>query len=377
MFFSERVYAPIALGGSDFVVIVGGVAYPVSDINNLSGTLSGADMKITLTHPPVSEGIPVLLRYTGRVGSITDQAGNELVSNVGEEHTISNIPFVTLSLDPQDDTGVYDTDGVTQFNHDNAVVISASLTSGVFSESDRVEIYRDNAGVKTLLKNIVISSGRGFRSVNAHGRSNFTISLEKNSFVEGDNTLFAVHVPLGDISSGNSGPEYVITYDVTEPVIEVTDPDISPARSKVVRANDNEDAETSWVSKVIDGAETCSEKIMQSDTALYTEGEDLESFVSEDDNGSKACFAVTDLAGNTSYSASVVIEGIDTESPVVSSASVTNVTRTRTKVVFDEPIYASSPLSVLLTSRFWRIMCRIRLPPLRTCRLLLRLQETH
>ena len=341
VFFSEKVHASSTPSAGDFILIVGGVAHPASAISNLSDTLSGADMKITLTHSPVSEGVPVILRYIARNGVIVDRAGNRLESTVGQEQTVSNIPFVTIALDASDDTGPHNADGITSFNRDSSVVFSVSLTSGVFSEGDRVEIYRADAGVETLLKNVTVSSSGGFRSVNAHGQSMFTISLEKSAFAEGSVTLFAVHVPFGGVGSSNRGPVYSIAYDTTAPVIRIENPDTLPSRSKIVRADDNENAETFWTYKVIDSVSVCSASVM-SGAVLYVEEDDLPPFADEMYNGKQVCFSVSDLAGNVSYLSSDILTGIDVTPPVVSSAVIVNLDRTRSRVLFSEPVYATS-----------------------------------
>ena len=59
---------------------------------------------------------------------------------------------------------------------------------------------------------------------------------------------------------------------------------------------------------------------MDSGTTEYDEGKNI-NFKSEDDNGTKVCFAATDVSGNTSYKYSSIMRGIDTTPP---SITVTN-----------------------------------------------------
>ena len=62
----------------------------------------------------------------------------------------------------------------------------------------------------------------------------------------------------------------------------------------------------------------------------------------ENINGKSVCFSSTDIAGNTNYATTATIEGIDVTKPNVSSATLDNFERTRTVVVFSEPVYATS-----------------------------------
>ena len=332
--FSEKVYAPVAPAAGDFLVVAGGDIYPVTDISNLAAVLSGAGTEITLTHTPISEGASVTLRYIKRTESIIDRAGNELVNVTGK--SVSNTPFTFITLNREDDTGTDSTDDITKFGSDNLVSFTVSLTSGLFTEGDRVQVYR--SGSSTALKSVVIGSGGSSRFVNAHGQNSFNFSLSKSVFAEGSNTLYAVHTPFRGPSS-HRGAEFTLVYDKTGPSVAITGPSADPSREKTISAVDGEDEDTTWVSKVLDNASACSASAMASGVVLYDEG-DILTFT--DEHADKViCFAATDIAGNTSYRSSGSITNIDSVSPTVSSAVVLNLDRTRTRVLFSEPIHAS------------------------------------
>ena len=341
VFFSEKVYASDVPAASDFTVVIGNTVYPVSTISGLSSTVSDAGTQMTVTHPPVSEGVSVVLHYNRASGAITDQAGNMLGNLIRQGIAISNVPFAVVSLASHEDTGSDNSDSVTKFDDGGDVDFVVTLSSGTFSNGDRVEVFRKNGSVGSILRGVTVGSGSSSHYVRAQGQNNFVMSFAKNLFDEGAIMLYAVHTPVGGTAS-NRGAEYSMVYDSTAPTVTVENPNTNTARTKVVSASDDESDETSWMYKVVDGDESCSEDMMRSGTASYTEGEDLPVFDSEDDNGMKVCFMVTDLAGNTAYITSDVIEGIDSVAPTIASAVVLDLNRTRTEVTFSEPVYASS-----------------------------------
>ncbi len=111
-------------------------------------------------------------------------------------------------------------------------------------------------------------------------------------------------------ATGSLGLNKNIVIDTTAPAITVTNPNTSPAQSKTVSASTNEGT-LSYVK--VAGATTCD----GSQTYAVYSGAIV--LTSESDNTKKICFKAIDTAGNTAYTASNAIAGIDTTAPTASS----------------------------------------------------------
>ncbi|MCL5003734.1 MAG: chitobiase/beta-hexosaminidase C-terminal domain-containing protein [Patescibacteria group bacterium] len=103
--------------------------------------------------------------------------------------------------------------------------------------------------------------------------------------------------------SGWSSP-FSFTVDTTVPVITINNPNTNPAQSKTVTASTNEGTLTQSVTlgSACDASLTFS---AYADTV----------FTGEADNGKKVCYRAVDATGNTAYSLSAAIAGIDTTAP--------------------------------------------------------------
>ena len=89
----------------------------------------------------------------------------------------------------------------------------------------------------------------------------------------------------------------------------------------------------------------CEEDTM-TDATTYDEGSKTALvFNEESDNDTKVCFSSTDKAGNVAYETSNRLSNIDVTAPAMSSASITNITRDTTKVIFTEPVYATTAIN--------------------------------
>ena len=102
--------------------------------------------------------------------------------------------------------------------------------------------------------------------------------------------------------------------DTTGSVITVTNPANTPAKSKTIKAIDNDDTATNWKYKQIAEDAVCNAGEMSNNTQPYTEGRSI-TFNEESDNGTKVCFSVTDTIGNTSYETSAILSNIDNTPP--------------------------------------------------------------
>ncbi|MEI8339681.1 MAG: immunoglobulin-like domain-containing protein [bacterium] len=95
--------------------------------------------------------------------------------------------------------------------------------------------------------------------------------------------------------------------DKVAPEITITNPGSTPAQSKTITALTNEGTLTMSV----DSGSVCNDSL---NFVAY----DAVTFNSESDNGKKVCYKAADIAGNTTYSVSEAISGIDTTSPIAS-----------------------------------------------------------
>jgi hypothetical protein len=101
-----------------------------------------------------------------------------------------------------------------------------------------------------------------------------------------------------------------ISIDVTLPVITIVNPDTTPAQSKTITASATKSATLAYA---IDnpGTDIC-------DGSLTFTGYTSLTFSSETDNGKKVCYRAEDSIGNTAYSLSNAIAGINTAGPTLS-----------------------------------------------------------
>ena len=336
--FNEPVYAASSVTSTDFTIVSGqGSRYVVTGITGLGTSTESANSLIILNHTPVAETAAISLRYVKGSTAILDVAGNTLESFT---ESATNTPFVTLALDANDDTGIRNDDGITMFDG-NEASFEVSLTSGAFANGDQVKIYQKEQ--TPPLKSVVIASA-GANTVNANGKTSFSITLEKRLFTEGTITLYATYVPAGYIAPTENGIDFSFVYDKTAPTVTITNPTGSTAKSKQVRAVDNDSSATVWVYEIIDENTVCDISAISANAIAYTEGSTLD-LTDNDLNGRKVCFSSSDIAGNTAYAASTVLQGIDGEAPTVSSAAIENYERTNTVITFSERVYASPDFS--------------------------------
>ena len=344
---NERVYAPTTPLASDFQVEINGVVYAdfVTGISGIGRSKARATQSFTLTHTALP-ATGVKIRYTKGTNHIFDQIGNTLESSIANDNTAITVPrFIALTLDAADDTGRDSDDGLTRFDG-NDVTITVSLADGssTFKNGERVRVF---VGTNTQIGYYTVSTVRGSRFVQADGQTSFTITVPKSKFKVGVNTLSATYTGIGlGQFEGSRGGELSITYDTTNPRVNVRNSNTSKATQKVVSAKDGDATEeTVWQYKVLtELVEICNEAQMATGATDYTEGDDI-TFTKTTDNGSRVCFSSKDAAGNTAYSVSSTLGGIDGEVPTVKSV-VTSSNGAAIRVTLSEPVYAATAPSL-------------------------------
>ena len=313
---SENVYAEASPDADDFVVFVNDTASATEFVDGIQNTAAKARSEFTVTTSNAfSSNDTVSLSYiqpTRTNAMIKDTTGKSLASF---DKISATLPVaLNITLDPAYDTGENNEDGLTRFGDDDAIGFTLALGNGSFKNSDAVNVYRNNEQRALATATIGIRD----HEINAGGQESFTLTIPKNVFTEGAFTLYATHTRSG--KEGLPSTRLSITYDMTAPAISIDKITSDPAKQKTVRATDGDDeVATTWKYKQITGTK-CDKDQMDSGTTEYDEGKNI-NFKSEDDNGTKVCFAATDVSGNTSYRYSSIMRGIDTTPP---SITVTN-----------------------------------------------------
>lgn len=137
------------------------------------------------------------------------------------------------------------------------------------------------------------------------GQSNGALSFAISGFKDTANNVGTTVTATTDAS--------VVTFDKTSPVITIANPTTAPAQSKTITASTDEGTLTQSITtgSLCDG------------TLTYTSYSST-TFTSESDNGKKVCYKAIDTAGNTTYSLSSAIAGIDTTKPVTTIVGATD-----------------------------------------------------
>src|SRR5512138_648782 len=135
-----------------------------------------------------------------------------------------------------------------------------------------------------------------------------TFTLEANN---GTRVCYRAVDTVGNIAYSLSNA--IAGIDTTAPVITINNPNTDPATSKTISAG------------VSDGTLTMSNTSGSTcDGTLTFIAYTSQTFTSEANNGTKVCYRAVDALGNTAYSLSNAIAGIDTTAPTVEMTSGTS-----------------------------------------------------
>ena len=335
---NEPVYSTAGPDVDDFVIFVNDVAIYTTAVRGIPHTPATADDSFIVVAEEIFEaGDTISLSYVGSSGSrtselIRDTIGNTLVSF--EKLSVASPKSITISLDAKDDTGSDNADGYTNLGDDSDVSFVIELSEGSFSNGDRINVY-ENDDIRTL-ESIKVGIRRD--QVNAHGERAFTLNIPKSGFIEGSFTLSASFTPRLNNREVSVSPRLAIIYDADAPDVTITS-EVDSSGSLNLTATDTDSETTEWVYKQTASDVDCDADSMHSDAKEYTEGEEL-TFDAESDNDTVVCFSVTDLAGNTMYEQSDMLEGIDTVAPSVAEISIIGSDRVR--IAMSEPVYSTA-----------------------------------
>ena len=269
-------------------------------------------------------------------GTVDDSAGNTSTAATQSFTYDATAPTITTgipNLAASDDTGVSSTDNITK----NTTNLSFSGTlSGAATTGDIVQLY---SGTNKI-------SGATDASFTGANSRDWEIHT---SLTAGSHSVKAVVVD----TAGNEGTQSTglsVTVDTAAPTITTTVSGTPANRS--VSATDNDSGTTTWKYKLIDGTDTCDATEMTNDTESYTEGSS-KSVTGASNNGKKACFSSTDVAGNTAYiaTAALAIAGgapTTTWTPA-NNGYLTSLSGSIT-LVFGSDVYSNSSCTTELTN---------------------------
>jgi LPXTG-site transpeptidase (sortase) family protein len=261
---------------------------------------------------------------------VTDTAGNNIAQTDGPTVTIDRtVPTVTFDLQAGSDSGTSSTDNIT------------NVASPVFDASFSEAVAGFAAGD---LSNTGTATGCSF-AVGAPTGNTYPVTV--TLCTEGTLIVRMAASGVTDTAGNNiaqtDGP--TVTIDRTVPTITIANPTTTPEQSKTITASTS------------DGTLTMSNTTGSTcDGSLTFIAYSSQTFILESDNGTKVCYRAIDTAGNTAYSLSNAIAGIDTTAPTVAidqavgQADPTNASPIDFTVVFSESVSGFINTDVTLSS---------------------------
>jgi hypothetical protein len=256
-------------------------------------------------------------------GSIAINAGNNTTCTAAPTNSLDQRGF-SRPNGPQCDIGAYEYVDTTSPTVITFTVPSTSSSFNIpitaFTASDDVSV----SGYK-ITENATPPSAGG---------AGWTGSAPSTYIVgsDGSYTFYPwVKDAIGHVSAVFGSPASV-SVDKTAPTITINNPDTSAATSKTITAS----ASDGTLSMKNTSGSTCN-------GSLTFNAYSSQTFSSESDNGIKVCYKAVDTFGNTRYSMSNAIAGIDTTAPTISSitrvtTSPTNATSVDFTVTFSESV---------------------------------------
>ena len=317
---SENVWASTAPTAADFS-ITGGGAPTITSVTGVAGTIATADDAFVLNLSTALSGAATV-SYTQNSGRLVkDTAGNDLAS-------ASSVSITTGSLTVSPISGGY----VNDTEDESAVTVSG--TSSNIADGITVTVDLDGSGTD-VSKTATIAS-------NAWST---TITSAQMKALASDGDTVTVTATTDHFTGTGS-----FVYDTSAPTITTTVAGTPVART--VSASDNDSGTTTMLYKLIDGTDSCDATEMASDTESYTEGSS-KSITGASNNGKKACFSSTDVAGNTRYTATAALavagDAPSTSWTPANNGYLTSLSGTIT-LVFGSDVYSDSGCATELTN---------------------------
>ena len=227
---------------------------------------------------------------------------------------------VCFSVTDTANNTVYMVSGVIEGIDRTAPSITVAGASTAVAQSKIVKAT-DTDTAETVWEHKVLNSA--VELCNAAAMANGGVSYSEEGDVtftdedaNGSRVCFSSADAAGNIAYAVSMP--IAGIDATAPIITIANPDMSVASNyKEVQADDTEEV-SAWQYQQIDSTAVCDETAL-TDPVVYAEGTTL-TFGKDADNGTKVCFAVSDVAGNTAYDSSAAFANIN------ETASTINIT---------------------------------------------------
>jgi len=207
----------------------------------------------------------------------------DLAGNTEDIKTASNLVMIDATSPTATITSPSDNSYVK-----GTVTITADA-SDIVSGIERVEFWYASIGTK----------------IGEDTTTPYSMDFDTTTATDGSHNLFVIAYD----NAGNqiSSDTIYVTVDNTLPVITIDNPNSNPAQSKTITASSNEGT----LSMKVDAGIVCD------DSLTFVPYESI-TFISESDNGKTVCYKAVDTAGNTAYSLSNAISGIDTTAPTTS-----------------------------------------------------------
>ena len=283
--------------------------------NNLTATFNtGTVLTVDKTAPTITITEPNTLPAQSKTITASASDGTLTMSNTTGatcDGTLTFIAYASQTFTSEADNGTrvcyraVDTAGNTAYSLSNAI-------AGIDTTAPTITITEPDT-LPAPSKTITASASDGTLSMSnttgaiCDGTLTFIAYASQTFTSEADNGTRVCYRAVDALGNTRYSLSNAIAgIDTTAPTITITEPDTLPATSKTITASasDGTLSMSNTTGAICDGTLTF---------VAYAS----QTFTSEADNGTRVCYRAIDTAGNTSYSLSSAIAGIDTTAPTI------------------------------------------------------------
>lgn len=143
------------------------------------------------------------------------------------------------------------------------------------------------------------SSGNGAITFGSPNSQSTTVSANADG-------SYVISLTATDVAGNLGSDSFTLNWITTAPGITISNPDSTPAQSKMVSAS----VQSGTLSMSVTAGSICNASLSFVPYAAAT-------FSAESDNGKSVCYRVADSLGNTAYKLSGAVSGIDNTKPVL------------------------------------------------------------
>ena len=286
----------------------------VDSLGNTGYSLSNAIAGIDTTAPAITINNPNTSPATSKTLTASVLEGTLTMSNTSGSTcngTLTFVAYASQTFTAEADNGMkvcyraVDGLGNTGYSLSNAI-------AGIDTTAPAITINNPNTSPATS-KTLTASVPDGTLTMSntsgstCDGTLTFVAYSSQTFTAEADNGIKVCYRAVDGLgNTGYSLSNAIAGIDTTAPAITINNPNTSPATSKTITAS------------VPDGTLTMSNTSGSTcDGTLTFLAYSSQTFTSEADNGTKVCYRAVDGLGNTGYSLSNAIAGIDTTAPAI------------------------------------------------------------